>query len=172
MSEPLFFISVDSKEIFSVKQIPHPSSDIFSWLSSVLISHYLCSVTDHNSSHTYTHDHAALTLARSLIFCGDGSAELADICCHNPPKYTECFIKSKKRAMQTLSHMQNAHCEWLFRSWSGAEVFTSPVRSISAQHLNMILQAWRWKVFAVIMSCVFCCTSWEGYYIGPILSGG
>jgi len=65
--------------IFSVKQIPHPSSDIFSWLTSVLISHYLCSVTDHNSSHTHTHNHAALTLARSLIFCGDGSAELADI---------------------------------------------------------------------------------------------
>lgn len=79
VSGPLFFISVDSKKIFSVKPIPHLSSDIVSRLPSVLISHYLCSVTDHNSSHTHTHTHVALTLARSFIFCREGSAELADI---------------------------------------------------------------------------------------------
>lgn len=104
VSGPPFFISVDPKDIFSVEQIPHLSSDIFSWLSSVLISHYLGFVTDHKSSHTHTHTHAhaALTLARFLFYffiCGDGSAELANICCHNPPK---CFISSKKQAMQTF----------------------------------------------------------------------
>lgn len=161
MSEPLFFISVDSKEIFSVKQIPHPSSDIFSWLSSVLISHYLCSVTDHNSSHTHTHDHAALTLARSLIFCGDGSAELADICYHNPPKYTECFIKSKKRAMQTLSHSQNAHCEWLFST--KVNICTASEYDIT----SMKVEGLCWDHGLCVQL-----SSWEGYYIDPIWSGG
>ncbi len=94
---------------FSIKPIPHLASAVVSRLSSVLISHYLCSVTDHNSSHTYTHTHAALTLARSFIFCGDGSAELADIRHHNSLKDT-VFHKILK-ASHVDTYIQNTHCK-------------------------------------------------------------